>query len=232
MRTQGRPQDGTGGHGGIAPARRGPGSGTPTVSRRISASSSRPAPIWATPSSTMRAAPADQLAEHAAGRLAEHDAQDLARREARQHRLAALVGDDVAEPGDGQRNDRGARRCRPGSATATSGPSAAWRRTAAWRRRPRGSPARPCGACRAHRPAADHDLEQAVGEREGGDDDARAADRDAELARDLRQQRVADAQVGRAGEAGERQQDDGARRGGGGSSGRRAGSRMRQLAQR
>ena len=48
-------------------------------------------------------APADQLAEHAARRLTEHDAQDLARDVAGEHRLAPLVGDDVPDPGDRQR---------------------------------------------------------------------------------------------------------------------------------
>ena len=62
-------------------------------------------------------------------------------------------------------------------------------------------------AQRPHAPS-----EHAVGERERRHHQRRRADRDAELARDLRQQRVAHAQVGGADESGQRQQHDGARR--------------------
>ena len=58
----------------------------------------------------------------------------------------------------------------------------------------------------------DHHLEQAVGECEGRDDHAGAADGNTEFAGDLRQQRVAYPQVGGADETREGQQHDGPHR--------------------
>ena len=95
----------------------------PTLRRRISPSSSRPATICTSAQHHQGCAPADQLAQHAARRLAEHDAQDLPRDVARQHRLTALVGHDVADPGDRHRNDGGAAPAPARKRTSTSGPS-------------------------------------------------------------------------------------------------------------
>ena len=50
-------------------------------------------------------APAEIIAEHAAGGLAEQLAEDLPGQEAAEHLLAALIGDDVADEGERERND-------------------------------------------------------------------------------------------------------------------------------
>ena len=68
-------------------------------------------------------------------------------------------------------------------------------------------------ACRARRPAARPTPgTRRRPARKPSPSSAAVADRDAELAGDLRQQRIAHAQVGRAGERSQRQQGDGARR--------------------
>ena len=157
-------------------------------------------------------APADQLAQQPARRLAEDDAQDLPRDIAREHRLAPLVGDDVADPGDRHGNDGGG----SGPGQEAHHHQRPERRHAG---RDHGGNAGPEGAQHDHvEPAArvaerpDHHLEYAVRQRKSRHRQGRRADRDAELAGDLRQQRIAHAQVRGAGERGQRQQGDGARR--------------------
>src|SRR5262245_55571654 len=51
------------------------------------------------------APPAEQIAEHAAGGLAEQLAQDLPRQEGAEHLLAPLIGNDIAEKGESERDD-------------------------------------------------------------------------------------------------------------------------------
>src|SRR6516225_8323598 len=51
-------------------------------------------------------APAEIVAEHAAGGLAEQLTENIPRDEAAEHRLASLVGDNVADESKRQRNDR------------------------------------------------------------------------------------------------------------------------------
>ena len=181
--------------------------------RRISPNSSTPAATCTSAQHHQGAAPADQVAQQAAGRLAEHDAQDLPREEARQHRLAALVGHDVADPGnrhgdDGRRPGAGQEPHQHQRAEARHGGRASRVATPAHSEPsttilslPRASAERP-----------DHDLEHAVGQRERHHDRGGRADADAELARDLRQQRIAHAQVGGAGKRGQRQDGDRPRR--------------------
>ena len=111
-------------------------------------------------------APADQLAEQAARSLAEHDAQDLPGDVARQHGLAPLVGDDVADPGDGHGDDGG------GAGTGQE----ARHHERAERRHARGDHAGDAGPQRAEHDHQDlaaripqrphRHLEHAVGERE------------------------------------------------------------------
>ena len=157
-------------------------------------------------------APADQLAQQPARGLSEDDAQDLPGDIAREHRLTSLVGHDVADPGDRHGNDGGG-----------SGTSQEARHHQRPERRHAGGDhagnAGPDGAQHDHvEPSArvaerpDHHLEYAVSQREGRHRQRRRTDRDAKLAGDLRQQRIAHAQVRGTGERGQRQQGDGALR--------------------
>ena len=154
--------------------------------------------------------PADEFTEYAAGSLTEDDAQDLAGGEARQNRLATLVGDHVAEPGNGQRND---------GRSANAGQEAQQGKL----RQPVHEGARHRGYTGPNAPEHHHaqlalritqrpndDLEQAVRHREGSNDCARFTYRRAQLAGNLRQQRIAYPQVRGADEACDRQENDSA----------------------
>ncbi len=154
------------------------------------------------------AAPADGVAKEAAEDLAEDDAEDLPGEETCERRLALLVSNDVAEIGDGERDDgagggaaqeaqRAEHREAAGEGTGTSGQAGEQRRHRDHRIFAEAITERP-----------DEDLAQPVGDGEIGRDHRGAAGGRRELAGDLRQQRIGDPQRCRRGEGGGAQQDD------------------------
>ena len=148
------------------------------------------------------------LAEPSGGRGAEGDAGHLADEEAREQRLALLVGDGVADPGERERDERADGRARHearGDQHVERGRERAGRRAERGHERGRGDGAVAAVAV-AERTA--HHLQQAVGKRERGDRGRRRAGGDAVFLGDQRQQRVGGAQARRAGERRQRQQED------------------------
>ena len=133
-------------------------------------------------------APAQPVAERAAQRGARHQAERLARQEAGQRRLAALVADIVAKPGDGERNDGRAgdagQEARQPPARRASPPSRSAGSTT--RREAGDGDHRHLAVAVAER--AVHQHEHAVGEQEGGGGDRGRADADAEGGGKLHQQ--------------------------------------------
>ena len=157
-------------------------------------------------------APAELRADVTAGSLRQEDAGELGAEKAREHSLASLECDCVADPCEGKRNDGGARR--PGREP---------------RDRQLAEGSRERGGCRcdagdqrkdcrnavfaeAVADRAEGELEEPIADREGGHDDGGGADRGRESMRDLRQQRITDADVERARECCEREQRNGPQR--------------------
>ena len=165
------------------------------------------------PASTKNiAAPTEQVADDAARRLAEQLAGDLPGKIASQHLLAPLIRRDVADIGHAERDDPG------GANTAEATRASVGSRVGA---KPHSRVNTPHSAVAiatqpvfpepiAHR--AGDQLHRAVRDRVGGDDDGGRADGDAEVGRDLRQQRIGRAHHGLAGEGGQREQRNGAGR--------------------
>ena len=156
-------------------------------------------------------APAVQFAEPAGNRRRERDAEHVADEEARQHRLAALVGHHVADPGDGERHDRAhrgagreARRHQQRQRRRESAGEVA-------RRRYRRDPEHHAVLADAVAQRAVDDLQRAVGDRERGDHRRGAARGGAEGFGEQRQQRIHGAQRRGAREGRECEDDDGAR---------------------
>ncbi len=152
--------------------------------------------------------PAREIAEDATHGLAADDPHDLSGEKAREDRLALVVGHHIADPRHRQRDDRGG----TGAGKEAEGHE---------RHQLRHRCAQCRHAARHQRSGRDHeelaagigqgpraDLGEAVGNRKGGDDGCRIADRDGELGRDLRQEAVADAQVGGARESRKGQEDE------------------------
>src|SRR5258707_10187291 len=140
------------------------------------------------------AAPADRVAEEAAKDLAEDDAEDLAGEEAREHGLAVLVGDHIAEIGHGERDDGacGGAAEQPQHAEPCEAVG-----EGTGRHRQPGQERRDCDHrvfAEAVAERADEDLAKSIRHGEGGSDHRGAAGGGAELAGDLRQQGVGDAQ--------------------------------------
>jgi hypothetical protein len=125
--------------------------------------------------------------------------------------LPPLVGYHVADPGNRQRYYR---RC-PGTRQKAKEDEGGQRRHG---RTDNGGDPGPQRAQHHHQQfaacvpeRANDDLAHAIGAREGGNHQRRRADGHTEFGRDLRQERVADAQVGSTDEGCQRQQQNGAR---------------------
>ena len=154
--------------------------------------------------------PAGEFTEYAAGSLTKDDAQDLAGGEACQNRLATLVRDHVAEPGNGQRDD--GRSANAGQETQQGKLRQPVHEGARHRRYtgPNAPEHHQAQLALSITQRPNDDLEQAVRHREGSNDCARFTYRRVQLAGNLRQQWIAYPQVRCADEACDRQENDSA----------------------
>ncbi len=155
------------------------------------------------------APPAEQIAEHAAGGLAEQLAEDLARQKGAEHLLPPLVGNDVAEEGESERDDPAGRE--PAGEPRRDQHRQGGRKPAEQHQHRGGGAGRDDAGIFAEAVAdrADDKLHRAVRQRIGGDHDRGRADAYAHVGRDLRQERIGDPHHRLAGKRCDRQERDG-----------------------